>query len=110
MDSQATAYGPVMQQGSVPQPRLSAAIKSALASRPPLHNQASDGERAQTKKVTFRQYTQIIDYPLTDLTAEEWAAMYGVVKEERQKKEWQKKERQKKEKKAHRVRAEQGAI
>ena len=36
--------------------------------------------------------------------------MYGVVKEERQKKEWQKKERQKKEKKTHRVRAEQGAI
>ena len=110
MDSQVAAYGPVMQQGSVLQPRLSAAIKSALASRPPLHNRASDGERTQPKKVAFRPHAQTIDYPLTDLTAEEWVAMYGVVKEERQKKEWQKKERQKKEKKTHRVRAEQGAI
>ena len=110
MDSQAAADGPVMQQDSVPQPRLSAAIKSALASRPALHNQASDGQRTQPKKVAFRPHAQTIDYPLTDLTAEEWAAMYGVVKEERQKKEWQKKERQKKEKKTHRVRAEQGAI
>ena len=110
MDSQAAAYGPVMQQDSVPQPRLSAAIKPALASRPPLHNQASDGERARTKKVAFRPHAQIIDYPLTDLTAEEWAAMYGVVKEGRQKKEWQKKERQKKEKKTHRVRSEHGAM
>ena len=99
MDSQAAAYGPVMQQDSVPQPRLSAAIKSALASRPPLHNQAPDGLRTQTKKVAFRPQAQIIDYPLTDLTAEEWAAMYGAMKEERKEKGRRKKERQKKEKK-----------